>query len=196
MPLRRADSAPRHRAPLPPRPVGQPDRPLLIANRHPRLRFDRRAVARLVETLDAQAPRFRGGCPPGELSLVFLTDEALARLHADFLQDPSVTDVITFEGQPALAAAPDTAIAGEICVSADAAWRQTAKSPRPRRTETGFAEELALYVVHGWLHLAGYDDLQPRKKRAMRRAEARAMQLLRATGRLPKFALRPASRTG
>ena len=71
--------------------------------------------------------------------------------------------------------------AGEVCVSADAAARQGGRRD--------FAAELTLYVVHGWLHLAGYDDLVPAKKRAMRRAEARAMRLLRAAGVVPAFRL-------
>ncbi len=151
-------------------------RPIAIANRHRRLRLDRRAVTAAIGALDTAAKKFRGGCPPGELSIVFLTDAALARMHGDYLGDPTVTDVITFEGDPALGAA------GEICVSADAATRQ-----RGRRD---FAAELTLYVVHGWLHLAGYDDLVPAKKRTMRAAEARAMRLLRAAGALPDFRLK------
>ena len=53
-----------------------------------------------------------------------------------------------------------------------------------------FATELTLYVVHGWLHLAGYDDLQPAKKRKMRAAEARAMKLLMAAEAIPPFRLK------
>jgi probable rRNA maturation factor len=166
-------------------------RRILIANRHPRLRLDRRAVTRMVETLDASAAKFRGGCPRGELSLVFLTDPALAELHGAFLNDPSATDVITFEGSPSIDAAEETQVAGEICVSVDAALRHAAApSRRNGSARADFSEELALYVVHGWLHLAGYDDLQPAKKKLMRRAEARAMQLLRMAARLPRFTLR------
>ena len=153
-------------------------RPLAIANRHPRLRVDRRALRQVIGLLDAHAARFRGGCPPGELSVALLTDPDLARLHADFLGDPKTTDVITFAGQPALG------LAGEICVSADTAAAYARKHRRP------FAEELTLYVVHGWLHLAGYDDLVPVKKRAMRRAERRALTLLRGRRVRPAFALR------
>jgi probable rRNA maturation factor len=167
-------------------------REILIANRHPRLRLNRRAVARVIHTLDAQffpSPPARKSAsqskfeirnskiPVGELSLVFLTDPALAQLHADFLADPTPTDVITFEGDPA------AGTAGEICVSVDAALRQVG----PRRD---FSAELTLYLVHGWLHLAGYDDLQPAKKRRMRRAEARAVKLLQSANALPHFSLR------
>jgi probable rRNA maturation factor len=168
-----------------------PSREVQIANRHPRLRLNRRAVAKVIHTLDAQffAPpvgsaqsKFENrkskleSSPAGELSLVFLTDPALAQLHADFLADPTVTDVITFEGDPT------AGTAGEICVSVDAALRQVG----PRRD---FSAELTLYLVHGWLHLAGYDDLVPAKKRMMRRAEARAMRVLEVTNTVPRFSL-------
>jgi probable rRNA maturation factor len=109
---------------------------------------------------------------------VFLTDRALARLHGDFLGDPTPTDVITFEGSPVLGTA------GEVCVSADRA----ATYARAHRRD--FSSELTLYLVHGWLHLNGYDDLAPKKKRAMRRAESRAMRLLQTAGAIPKFELR------
>jgi len=170
-------------------------REILIANRHPRLRLDRRAVARAIQTLDANFSPKRAGdksgsgkskianrqskmsAPPGELSVAFLTDPALAQLHADFLADPTPTDVITFEGDPAVGTA------GEICVSVDAAIREIG-------ARRDFSSELTLYLVHGWLHLAGYDDLEPAKKRQMRRAEARALKLLGVAKALPAFTLR------
>jgi probable rRNA maturation factor len=155
-----------------------PVRSLAIAKRHPCLRLDRRAIARAIATLDEHHEKFGGGCPPGELSLVFLTDAALAQLHADFLEDPTTTDVITFEGNASVG------IAGEICVSVDTAARYAKDHRRD------FSTELTLYLVHGWLHLAGYDDLKPAKKRIMRRAEARAMKLLRTHRCLPAFSLR------
>lgn len=177
-------------------------RSIAIANQHPRLRLDRRAVSRAIALLDASASEFSArprtpGVPEGELSVVFLTDAALAQLHAEFLDDPTITDVITFEGDPALGTA------GEICVSVDAALRHIGALPaaaarkrkpagarRKPRFDAAFSDELTLYVVHGWLHLAGYDDLQPAKKRVMRRAEARALRILRASpAGLPRFLL-------
>lgn len=201
-------------------PTKMPAREIAIANRHPRLRLDRRAVAHIIHTLDAcffatprgsrknhrRSPKSASplpSVPAGELSLVFLTDAALAQLHADFLDDPTTTDVITFEGSPALGTA------GEICVSADAALRHLA-APTPSRksrarhgnalapalsaqlsalNSAAFSTELTLYLVHGWLHLAGYDDLVPAKKRLMRRAESRALKILRAHECLPSFRL-------
>ncbi len=140
--------------------------------RHPRLRFSRAKLARCLEVLDAQpGPQ----PPPGEISLAFLTDAALARLHDDFLNDPAPTDVITFPGDSA------DELAGEICVSVDRAREEARARGRP------FALELTLYVVHGWLHLAGLDDLTPRERQAMRRGERRLLAALRRARALPDF---------
>jgi probable rRNA maturation factor len=152
-------------------------RPLAITVRHPRLRVDRKALAAAVRVLDANAASLNGGCPAGELSLAFMTDAELSRLHGTFLGDPSPTDVITFSGDAAVGTA------GEVCVSADAAVREAG------RAAAAFSAEVTLYVVHGWLHLAGYDDMRPVAKRAMRRAEARALRFLAAAGAVPRFKL-------
>jgi probable rRNA maturation factor len=190
-------------------------RELAIINRHPRLRLDRRALARALAHLDAHfrftpadlptlsaaarrrarsqisnltsqiggAPAAPSAAPAGELSVSFLTDSALAKLHADYLDDPTTTDVITFEGDESLGHA------GDVCVSVDTALAYSEKHDKD------FAEELARYVIHGWLHLAGYDDLEPRKKRRMRAAEDRALKLLRAAALLPAFSLKPRAPT-
>ncbi len=178
------------RLPSPPRPA----RAFAFHNAHPRLRFSRATLASALRLLDAHAARFQGGCPAGELSVAFLTDPALAGVHGAFMNDPSATDVITFEGDAA------AGLAGEICVSVDTAARFVglARAPAPagkRGAAAGalaekFSAEITLYVVHGWLHLAGYDDLQPAKKRRMRAAEKRAFSLLRRHAAMPEFVLR------
>ncbi|MEP6823074.1 MAG: rRNA maturation RNase YbeY [Chthoniobacterales bacterium] len=143
-------------------------------------------IAAAIAVLDTHAAKFTGGCPAGELSVAILTDAALTRIHGDFMNDPTATDVITFEGDPAVEQA------GEICVSADTAARfvgLTAKNKNSSAMQKKFSAELTLYVVHGWLHLAGYDDLQPTKKRRMRAAENRAMTLLRTAKAMPGFRL-------
>ncbi|MDB4385594.1 rRNA maturation RNAse YbeY, partial [Opitutaceae bacterium] len=80
-------------------------REINISNQHPRLRIDRKAIRDAVHLLDVNAKRFMEGPLPGELSIVFLTDPAIARLHDDFLDDDTTTDVITFEGEPAFGTA-------------------------------------------------------------------------------------------
>jgi probable rRNA maturation factor len=120
--------------------------------------------------------------PDGELSLVFLTDDALAQLHADFLGDPTKTDVITFPGDQA------ENLAGEICISVDRAIAEAKKRGRP------FALELTLYLVHGWLHLAGLDDLTRKGRKEMRRAERLLLAVIAREKARPDFRLQTPTR--
>lgn len=96
-------------------------------------------------------------------------------VHADFLGDESLTDVITFEG------AMEAGVAGEICVAPDHALEFKGARRLP------FAEELTLYLVHGYLHLSGLDDVDPADRRKMRTAERRAMTSLRQAEAIPAF---------
>jgi probable rRNA maturation factor len=156
-------------------------RRIAVLNLHPLLRFRSREVIGALRALDGHHAALAASgstlANAHELSLVFLTDGALAGLHARFLADPSATDVITFAGRPGLG------LAGEICVSADAAVRYAAIRGGD------LSAELTLYLVHGWLHLAGHDDRHPGPRRAMRRAEARALALLRAAKAVPDFTM-------
>lgn len=89
--------------------------------------------------------------------VVALVDDAkMAELHERFLGKPGPTDVLSFPH-------------GEIVVSADTARREAqARGIAP-------LHELVLYVVHGALHLAGYDDRKPKQCRLMREAERRVL---------------------
>jgi probable rRNA maturation factor len=88
----------------------------------------------------------KGAGPPlrslREVEASIISDSEIARIHAEFLDDPTPTDVITFHH-------------GEIVISADTAARQAAEHGQTRD------RELALYLIHGLLHLAGWDDHEP-----------------------------------
>lgn len=152
-------------------------RSVRVFNGHPRLRIPRDSVARLVRTLDDAATAQGWRPAAGELSVAFLTDAALARIHGDFMGDPTPTDVITFPGDPA------AGTMGEICVSADRAATVAG------RRGIDFARELALYIVHGWLHLSGCDDRKPAARREMRAAERTALAAAKAAGTIPAFTM-------
>lgn len=149
-------------------------------------------IAAVVACLRESAPwKF----PAGTLSVAFLGDDEICRMHEEFLSDPSKTDVITFPGddvfsEPRLRLIPgeggpdnlesdEDAFAGEICVCVDQAMRIA------KELNIAPADELLLYLVHGWLHLAGLDDIEERDRRAMREAEALVLDLLRAHGLSP-----------
>ena len=133
-----------------------------ISVRHPKTKVSAISVQRVVHALD----KLKGyRCPAGSLSIAFLGDKETAKLHDEFLGDPTVTDVITFVGEEH----PGEPFAGEICVNIDQA-RRAAKEHR-----TTLASELRLYVAHGWLHLAGLRDGNKKESAAMRAGEAGAL---------------------
>lgn len=146
-------------------------------------------VAAVVSCLRERAP---WAFPAGTLSVAFLGDDEICRMHEEFLSDPTKTDVITFPGDEVFSAPreraaaddgdsgdDDGAFAGEICVCVDQALRMADE------LKTTPADELLLYLVHGWLHLAGLDDIEEADRKAMRAAEALALDLLRAQNLAP-----------
>jgi len=133
-----------------------------------------RAPVAKVRTAVAALDRMRWArCPAGELSVAFVGDAEIARVHGEFMDDPTVTDVITFPGDTLAGGEP---FAGEIVLNVAQARREG-----PAHGQTARAE-LLLYLVHGWLHLAGYRDKSPVQAKRMRAAEARALGSLRRAG--------------
>ena len=95
-----------------------------------------------------------------EISLAPVDDETIRHLHERFLGMDEPTDVLSFP----LGSSGET-LEGEIVASAETAARCA--------VEFGWRaeDELLLYVVHGALHLVGYDDTTPDARSAMRAAE-------------------------
>ena len=153
-------------------------RKISVNNTHPRLRIKVAEVRALYRFLDKVM--LPDAVPEGELSIAFVDKEEIVRLHVQFLSDPAVTDVITFQGDP------DEELGGEICVCADFAAEQAPKFSQ------SLDEELTLYLVHGWLHLAGYDDIADEDRPHMRDGEKRAMAAIKAANLLPHYELKTA----
>ena len=120
---------------------------------------------------------------PGGVCVSFLSPAGIERVNEDFLGHHGPTDVISFdyraEDDPGFAdetdvfdGSDDADPSIELIVCPAVAYEQAVKRGLP------YAEEVALYVAHGLLHAAGYDDLNPKAKRVMRRAEKRVMRAL------------------
>lgn len=101
-----------------------------------------------------------------ELSVVFVNDSQLTSLHTAWLQDETRTDVITFD----LSSGRERM--GELYVSVPCAYRLA------RERGVAPARELALYVVHGVLHLCGHDDVRRAERARMRSAERAILRRL------------------
>jgi probable rRNA maturation factor len=106
------------------------------------------------------------GIDSAEICIRLVSDRSMAGLNRRWLGHEGPTDVITFplsdDGEPVLV--------GDIVVSTVTANRVAGELGWPAR------HELAYYVVHGLLHLAGYDDRTPADRRAMRAREKLAMR--------------------
>ena len=95
----------------------------------------------------------------GEVAIVLGRDALLHRLNSAFRGKDAPTDVLSFEG------ARGTGVLGDVVISIDAAERNA------RAQGHGLAQELDLLVLHGWLHLLGYDH--ERDQGTMKRIERR-----------------------
>ncbi|HVM62616.1 MAG TPA: rRNA maturation RNase YbeY [Verrucomicrobiae bacterium] len=133
---------------------------VVVSNRQRRLRINGRKVAGIAKQALALT-----GSRRFHLGIALVDDATIAKLNSQYHKTPGPTDILSFdygEGQ------------GELIISVEHAVAQA------RQYRTTPARELALYVVHGILHLHGYDDRTAPQRRRMRAAERR---LTRRMGR-------------
>jgi probable rRNA maturation factor len=111
----------------------------------------------------------------GTLSLALVDDAEIRRVHRQFLGQDTATDVLSFlletEGE-GIGGLDD--VFGEVVVSAETALREASKRGlTPER-------EVALYSIHGTLHLVGFDDTDATSCRKMRREERKYLMIYEA----------------
>ncbi len=92
-----------------------------------------------------------------EIEASIVTDKMIGQVHADYLDDPTPTDVITFHH-------------GEIIVSADTAAREGPVHG------LSLDAELLLYLIHGLMHLGGWDDHEPGEAARMKELQEGILQ--------------------
>lgn len=148
-----------------------------LANQQRRLAVDGALLRRAVESILREE-----GYHFANVSLAVVDDPAIHRLNRQYLAHDEPTDVLSF-----LLERGEGTLAGEVIVSADTAART---APQFHWTA---AEELLLYVIHGALHLAGYDDATPAARRTMRRRERYWLGQLASSGRAGRRALAPST---
>ncbi len=121
-----------------------------------------------------------------DLGVYLVGAPEMTQLNETFLQHKGPTDVITFDysenrklklgGSLAIGARnlelPSPALHGEIFICVDEAIAQA------RRFRSTWQSELVRYLIHGMLHLQGFDDLGRSDRRKMKREEARLLRVL------------------
>jgi probable rRNA maturation factor len=137
----------------------------VIRNRQRKVGFDLAFIRKMAESA---LPRCRAaarssGSVLNQLEAIeatILSDREIARVHGEFFNDPAPTDVITF---------PD----GEILIGAGVV------SDNAGRFGCSASEEAALCVIHGLLHLAGWDDRTARDAKDMARKQEQIFKMAR-----------------
>ena len=113
-----------------------------VVNRQRRLKVDTRAWAGFAEkALDAIG---RNG---SSATIAFVSDTAIRKLNQEFRGIDRATDVLSFPAD-----GPDELNLGDIAISVETAASQA------KENDLAFDEEIAQLILHGLLHLSGYDD--------------------------------------
>ena len=110
----------------------------------------------------------------GRIGVAVVDDAAITELHRKYLGQDEPTDVMSFPLERG-----EHSLEGEVIVSAETAALAAGWYEWPAE------DELLLYVVHGTLHLVGFDDTTPQSKSEMRRQESMVlarMGVRRVTG--------------
>jgi probable rRNA maturation factor len=120
-------------------------RAIQLHNRQRAIRYDLPWLRRFapLALAECEAAGIATGAPLEgleEIEISIVSDKAIAAVHKRFMDIPGPTDVLTFEH-------------GEIIISAQTAARYAVEYGQP------LEHELGLYIIHGILHLNGYDDL-------------------------------------
>jgi len=100
-----------------------------------------------------------------ELSILFVNDAYIKRLNSKYRDTDSRTDVLAFSMRQGEGISQHSEILGDIVISTQTARREAVRRKEPVQ------KELNLYLVHGILHLLGYDDEKPGARKKMRAKE-------------------------
>ncbi len=114
-------------------------------------------VAALLELL---------GMENGSCSLIFCDDIMIKKLHKQYFDDDTETDVITFNLE-------EEVIDAEIYIGVEQAVRQS------MQYGVSLAEEISRLIIHGLLHLRGYTDEEEADRQAMKTEEEKYLDLIK-----------------
>lgn len=133
---------------------------IALSNQQSHHAVDEPQLIQAAEAILHDSPYFSAN-----ISLAVVDDATIHELNRRHLDHDWPTDVLSFMLED-----DDTHLEGEVILSADTAAAAA--------EELGIApgQEQLLYVIHGMLHLVGYDDKSADKQREMRAAEARYLQ--------------------
>jgi probable rRNA maturation factor len=96
-----------------------------------------------------------------DLNYIFCSDKFLHKMNLEYLDHDTYTDIITFDNSE-----DDNIIEGDIFISIERI------NDNSKTLNTQFEDETKRVIIHGLLHLCGYDDHSVENKAEMRRLES------------------------
>ena len=142
---------------------------IIIANRQRIKKINARLLKQIIGELFREL-----SITEAELGVTLVGAKKMARVNWDFLQHEGSTDVITFDHAEKRKAESGKRknLHGELFICVEEAVLQA------KEFGTSWQSEVMRYLVHGVLHLLGYDDLKPHLRRVMKREENRLVRRL------------------
>lgn len=131
---------------------------IAVRNLNKRFRISEHCIKKIVKDI----LRILKRSPVAELEVIFLSDAAIRPINKKFKNRNTATDVLSFK-LDAL---------GEVIISSDTALKNS------RVFGTYFEKEIVLYVIHGILHLLGYEDGTFLQKKRMSQKENSILEKL------------------
>lgn len=128
---------------------------IMVAHTHPFLRFPKQQAVRIVRTVF----RTEGRRKIPDVSIVFTDDAYIEKINGEYLNHYYPTDVIAF---PLMDEMSDEA---ELYVNLDAGRRQA------KEYGVSYRNEITRLLIHGALHLIGYNDASNEQRLAMKQRE-------------------------
>jgi probable rRNA maturation factor len=134
---------------------------IIIRNAQRKLRVDAAALSAFADAAlcvcrATEAPAMHVLDDFEEITVALVSDRRISELHKRFMNIAGATDVLTFDH-------------GEIVVSVETAERNA------KEYQSSTEAEIRLYIVHGMLHLIGFDDTTPAAARVMAQTQERVV---------------------
>ena len=117
-----------------------------IENRQKKYKVDLKRLRRSLNCLLKQL-----NCPESEVSVLLLDDKGIQEINRTYLDRDRPTNVISFAMNDGEFSAVNPHLLGDIIISVETALRDA------KQEEINFMDELEFLLIHGLLHLLGYD---------------------------------------
>ena len=106
-----------------------------------------------------------------EISITFVSDKFIHRLNRQYRGIDSPTDVLAFSMQEGSFTEINSMLLGDVVISVDSAMRQAEEIDHPLNNE------LTILLIHGLLHLLGYDHMKQEEEILMKEKEEKIFNL-------------------